>query len=64
MIREIWYEVSRFVLRIVLTVFYRKLSISGLDKVSVVDYATGQVVAEVPVGNHPQRVRNGQLRLK
>ena len=40
------------------------VSISGLDKVSVVDYATGKVVAEVPVGNHPQRVRNGQLRLK
>jgi YVTN family beta-propeller protein len=40
------------------------ISISGLDKVSVVDYATAEVVAEVPVGNHPQRVRNGQLRLK
>ncbi|MEO1099181.1 MAG: YncE family protein [Bacteroidota bacterium] len=40
------------------------VSISGLDKVSVVDYATGKVVAEVPVGNHPQRVRNGQLRLR
>jgi YVTN family beta-propeller protein len=40
------------------------VSISGLDKVSVVDYATGKIVAEVPVGNHPQRVRNGQLRLK
>ncbi len=40
------------------------VSISGLDKVSVVDYATAEVVAEVPVGNHPQRVRNGQLRLK
>ena len=40
------------------------VSISGLDKVSVVDYATKKVVAEVPVGNHPQRVRNGQLRLK
>ena len=40
------------------------VSISGLDKVSVVDYATGKVVAEVPVGHHPQRVRNGQLRLK
>ncbi|MDW3196889.1 MAG: PQQ-binding-like beta-propeller repeat protein [Cytophagales bacterium] len=39
------------------------VSISGLDKVSVVDYATRKVVAEVPVGNHPQRVRNGQLRL-
>ncbi|MEM6965037.1 MAG: YncE family protein, partial [Bacteroidota bacterium] len=40
------------------------VSISGLDKVVVVDYATRKVVAEVPVGNHPQRVRNGQLRLK
>ncbi|MEM9391238.1 MAG: serine/threonine protein kinase, partial [Bacteroidota bacterium] len=40
------------------------VSISGLDKVSVVDYATRKVVAEVPVGNHPQRVRNGQLRLR
>lgn len=40
------------------------VSISGLDKVAVVDYTTGKVVAEVPVGHHPQRVRNGQLRLK
>ncbi|MEM8893459.1 MAG: serine/threonine protein kinase [Bacteroidota bacterium] len=40
------------------------VSISGLDKVTVVDYATREVVAEVPVGHHPQRVRNGQLRLK
>ncbi|MBG15406.1 MAG: serine/threonine protein kinase [Crocinitomicaceae bacterium] len=40
------------------------VSISGLDKVSIVDYKTAKVIAEVPVGNHPQRVRNGQLRLK
>ena len=40
------------------------VSISGLDKVLVVDYATAKIVAEIPVGNHPQRVRNGQLRLK
>lgn len=40
------------------------VSISGLDKVCVVDYATRTLVAEVPVGHHPQRVRNGQLRLK
>ena len=40
------------------------VSISGLDKVSIVDYYTKKVVAEIPVGNHPQRVRNGQLRLK
>ena len=39
------------------------VSISGMDKVTVVDYATKTVVGEVPVGNHPQRVRNGQLRL-
>lgn len=40
------------------------VSISGLDKVTVVDYTTGKVIADVPVGDHPQRVRNGQLRLK
>ena len=40
------------------------VSISGLDKVSILDYVTGKVIAEVLVGNHPQRVRNGQLRLK
>ncbi len=40
------------------------VSISGLDKVSVVDYTTAKVIAEISVGNHPQRVRNGQLRLK
>ena len=40
------------------------VSISGLDKVSIVDYTTAKIIAEVPVGNHPQRVRNGQLRLK
>ncbi len=40
------------------------VSISGLDKVTVVDYASRKIVAEVPVGHHPQRVRNGQLRLK
>ena len=39
------------------------VSISGLDKVSVIDYSTAKVVAELPVGNHPQRIRNGQLRL-
>jgi len=40
------------------------VSISSLDKVSVIDYSSGKVIAEVPVGNHPQRIRNGQLRLK
>ncbi len=32
MIREIWYETSRVVLRIVLLLFYRKITITGLDK--------------------------------
>lgn len=40
------------------------VSISGLDKVVIIDYKTQKVEAEVLVGNHPQRVRNGQLRLK
>ena len=40
------------------------VSVSGLDKVMVLDYATREIVAEVPVGHHPQRVRNGQLRMK
>tara|TARA_B100001287_G_scaffold9437_1_gene7298 strand:+ start:13518 stop:14801 length:1284 start_codon:yes stop_codon:yes gene_type:complete len=40
------------------------VSISGLNKVLVIDYASKKVIAEVPVGNHPQRVRNGQLLLK
>ncbi|MGD1947090.1 MAG: YncE family protein [Croceivirga sp.] len=40
------------------------VSISGLDKVAVIDYDSGKLIAEIPVGHHPQRVRNGQLRLK
>lgn len=44
------------------TQFY--VSVSGLDKVVVVDAKTDKVLANIPVGHHPQRVRNGQLRLK
>jgi YVTN family beta-propeller protein len=37
------------------------VSVSGDDKVVVIDYRDAAVVAEIPVGNHPQRVREGQV---
>jgi YVTN family beta-propeller protein len=35
------------------------VSMSGSDLVTVISYRTKKVVAEVPVGRHPQRVRDG-----
>lgn len=37
------------------------ISESEDDSVTVVDFATGKKVTEVPVGNHPQRVRLGYV---
>jgi YVTN family beta-propeller protein len=35
------------------------VSMAGSDLVLVIDYAKRKVIAEVPVGEHPQRVRDG-----
>jgi YVTN family beta-propeller protein len=35
------------------------VSWSGTDAISVIDYETRKVVAHIPVGDHPQRVRSG-----
>jgi YVTN family beta-propeller protein len=38
---------------------YCYVSASGDDQLSVISYATEQIVQRIPVGDHPQRVRNG-----
>lgn len=41
---------------------YCFVSWSGSDRISAISYATGQEVARVPVGDHPQRMRLGDVR--
>ncbi|HEU5036155.1 MAG TPA: serine/threonine protein kinase [Nocardioides sp.] len=41
---------------------YCYISWSGTDQVAKISYRTGRVVRTAPVGDHPQRVRNGVVR--
>ena len=41
---------------------YCFVSFSGDDKVTVLDYASERAVADIPVGDHPQRMRMGLVR--
>jgi hypothetical protein len=43
---------------------YCFVSVAGNDRVSVISYSTGDEVARIPVGYHPQRMRMGSIRLE
>jgi YVTN family beta-propeller protein len=40
---------------------YCFVSVSGNDDVAVIDYAQQRLVARIPVGDHPQRMRMGRI---
>jgi hypothetical protein len=42
---------------------YCFVSFSGDDAVSVVSYESAQEIARIPVGDHPQRMRTGELQV-
>jgi YVTN family beta-propeller protein len=42
---------------------YCFVSVSGDDAVSVISYAEEREIARIPVGDHPQRMRMGKLRV-
>jgi DNA-binding beta-propeller fold protein YncE len=42
---------------------YCFVSVSGDDAVSVISYAEEREVARIPVGDHPQRMRMGKIRI-
>ena len=41
---------------------YCYVSWSGTDEISIIDYKKRKVIAQIPVGDHPQRVRTGAVR--